>query len=300
MNLLSRFLFMALLGLMTAGCSQKKSSAEKPLKLTVMSYNIRYDNPDDGINAWDNRKKRVGNLLQFYQPDFIGIQEGLLHQVKYLDDKLKSYRWIGVGRQDGTMSGEFSALFYDSTKVELVPGSEKTIWLSKTPSEPSKSWDAALPRIVTYGQFRSKANNRKFFVFNTHFDHIGDTARVKSAQLILDRISEVAADKAVILTGDFNATPDSKPYSILTSGDQKLRDAYTVSQVPNVGPLFTYEGFSVQSKKQKRRIDYIFVNNKVQVKKHAIISSFKDARYPSDHLPVIAEMVLWPKDDPTE
>lgn len=300
MKLLPRFLLIALIGLVTASCNPKKSSTENPFQITVMSYNIRYDNPDDGINSWGNRKKKVANLLQFYEPTFIGIQEGLLHQVKYLDDKLGAYRWIGVGRQDGTMSGEFSALFYDSTKVELVPGSEQTIWLSKTPSEPSKSWDAALPRILTYGQFRSRPNNREFFVFNTHFDHIGDTARVKSAQLILDRISEVAAGKPVILTGDFNATPDSKPYSILTSGDQKLRDAYSVSQVPNVGPLFTYEGFSVQSKKQQRRIDYIFVNNQVRVKKHAIISSFKDARYPSDHLPVIAEMILWPKDDPAE
>lgn len=260
--------------------------------LLIMSYNLRYDNPDDGENRWEARRHRVANLIQFYEPAFIGTQEGLLHQLEYLEGELDNYKWIGVGRDDGTMSGEFSALFYDTTKVKLVEGSEQTFWLSETPSEPSKSWDAALPRIVTYGEFQDKSSDTNFFVFNTHFDHVGDTARTKSAELIVNKTEEVADGLPIIVTGDFNVTPDSKPYGILTSEQSSLRDAFEVSIQPHMGPLFTFEGFEVQSGNDKRRIDYIFVNDEVQVLKHAILSNFRDNRYPSDHLPVIAEITF--------
>lgn len=270
--------------------SKEVKGQQKSLK--IMSYNIRYDNPDDAPNNWDNRKERVASLIQFYEPAFIGTQEALLHQLKYLETKLHNYNWIGVGRDDGSASGEFSALFYDSTKVDLISGSEQTIWLSKTPSSPSKSWDAALPRILTYGQFRDKSSGEQFFVFNTHFDHRGTTARMKSSELILDKISEIATNKPVVVTGDFNATPDSKPYAILTSGEQKLRDAFEISSKPHLGPIFTYEGFEVQNKNRGDRIDYIFLNEKAQVLKHAIIPTFRDYKYPSDHLPVLTEIIF--------
>ncbi len=271
------------------GCHQ---SPKENNQLRIMSYNIRYDNPDDGKYAWDNRKEQVANLIQFYEPTFMGTQEGLLHQLEYLEDELESYKWIGVGRDDGTMSGEFSALFYDSTKVELIPGTEHTIWLSDTPSKPTKGWDADFPRILTYGKFQDRSTGQSFFVFNTHFDHVGDTARVKSAELITETIANSTNNLSVILTGDFNATPDSEPYAILTSDSTTLRDAFEASALPNVGPNFTFEGFDVRSGNNGRRIDYIFVNEKVNIQKHAIISSFRDFGYPSDHLPVITDITL--------
>lgn len=290
-SLQSLFLFI-LCGIFLSACKPDTPPPKSDGTLTVMTYNIRYDNPEDGINAWDNRKERLTNLVKLHNPGILGIQEGLLHQVRYLEKKLGTYSWIGVGRQDGTMNGEFSAIFYDTTRIKLLPDSENTIWLSKTPSKPSKSWDAALPRILTYGQFRLRANGRQFFAFNTHFDHIGDTARAKSAQLIVDRIKETAGNKPVILTGDFNAVPGSKPYALLTSGQGGLHDAFEVTGVPSAGPLFTYEEFSVKSDNENRRIDYIFVNDRLKVRNHAIISSFRHGRYPSDHLPVISNIAF--------
>lgn len=261
--------------------------------LLVMSYNLRFDTPEDGNNRWDLRKDQVVNLIQFYEPVFIGTQEGLLHQLKYLKEELSKYKWIGVGRDDGSMEGEFSALLYDTTTVELIEGSEHTIWLSETPSKPSKSWDSALPRILTFGQFRNKADNSTFFVFNTHFDHAGEIARAKSAELVVNKVNEIAKGKPAILTGDFNFTPDSKPYAVLTSDNSSLEDTFEVSSQPHVGPLFTFEGFKVRSENgENRRIDYIFVNDKVQVLKHAIIPTFREYHYPSDHLPVIAEVTF--------
>lgn len=276
--------------ILLASCNPTQEQNEGDQQLLIMSYNLRFDTPDDGENRWEARKHQVANLIRFYEPTFIGTQEGLLNQLEYLEKELDNYKWIGVGRDDGSMSGEFSALFYDTTQVELIEGSDETIWLSETPSEPGKSWDAALPRILTYGQFQTKSDDTAFFVFNTHFDHVGDTARAKSAELIVEKTNEIGADKPVIVTGDFNVTPDSEPYATLTSEESKLRDAYEISTQPHFGPQFTFEGFEVRNADENRRIDYIFVNDMVSVNKHAIIPSFRNYRYPSDHLPVIAEI----------
>ncbi|MCW9706519.1 endonuclease/exonuclease/phosphatase family protein [Fodinibius salsisoli] len=262
----------------------------QPAQLQVMSYNIRYDNPGDAPNHWDNRKDKVANLLQFYNPAFIGTQEALFHQLDYLDQSLPQYNWIGQGRDDGKKEGEFSALMYNTNAVQLVANSDSTIWLSKTPDMPSKNWDAALPRILTWGEFKIKSNGKHIFVFNTHFDHRGEQARAESAKIILRTIQKIAGNLPVVLTGDFNIIDTSKPYQILTS--TFLADAINTSQLPHVGAEFTYSGFGVRAPDDGRRIDYIFTNSKVDVLKHAIITSFQDGYFPSDHLPVLAEISL--------
>ena len=256
----------------------------------IMSFNIRYDNPDDAPNTWENRKAKVANLIQFYEPVFVGTQEALHHQLQDLDNALSDYGWIGKGRKDGKEAGEFSALFYDSRKVTLVADSDSTIWLSKTPGTPSKNWDAALPRILTWGEFEMKSGGQRLFVFNTHFDHVGETARAESANIILDTIEKIAGDSPVVLTGDFNIVDDSKPYQILTSSF--LADAFQTSELPHTGAEFTYSGFEVEVPSDGRRIDYIFTNDEVNVLKHATITSFRDGFFPSDHLPVYAEITL--------
>jgi len=257
-----------------------------------MSYNIKFDDKSDTLNSWDSRKERVINLISFYEPDFIGTQEGLLHQLEDLEKGLGSYRWIGVGRADGGSEGEFSAIFYNSDRFRQVENSDSTIWLSENPSEPSKSWDAALPRILTWAKFQDRESGSEFYVFNTHFDHIGDTARAESASLIVQTINNVSGDLPVVLTGDFNATEGSLPYQNLTGSSSALKDAFYDTDLPHVGPLFTYDGFNVLGDNERRRIDYIFVNEKVDVKRHAFISDFRDGRYPSDHLPVLADVTV--------
>ncbi len=242
------------------------------------------------MNSWPHRKEDVVNLIAFHEPDFLGTQEGMAHQLKFMDNKLEKMEWIGLSRENSREKGEFSALFYNSRKFELVTGSDSTAWLSPTPSEVSTGWDADLPRIVTWGKFRERSTGRAIYVFNTHFDHIGDTARAKSADLIRRTIEDMVGGEPFILTGDFNATPDSRPYAILTKGSL-MRDAYEVPLLPHVGPSFTFEGFSVQGGEPPRRIDYIFVGGDVKVRNHAIISSFSNGYYPSDHLPVVADLV---------
>ncbi|MDX1672439.1 MAG: endonuclease/exonuclease/phosphatase family protein [Balneolaceae bacterium] len=287
MTLITKLLANCLVLFILMGISPATAQNQSDDAFEVMSYNIRYDNPDDGINRWELRKDRVANLIRYHNPSFLGIQEALPHQLKQLQQELPQMNWIGQGR-DGGENGEYSALFYNRQRFQLVPGSDSTMWLSETPDRPSKSWDAALPRIVTWGKFVDQRTGRRLYVFNTHFDHLGDTAREKSAQLIVDTINEVSEGLPVVLTGDFNAIPGSKPYLILNSGDSPLSDAFHTARQPHLGPLYTYTGFNVMGDGANRRIDFIFTTNKFEVLKHQVISTFREGRYPSDHLPVSA------------
>jgi len=259
-------------------------------QIKIMSYNIRYDNPDDAPNTWNNRKEDLAALIRFHRPIFLGTQEVLHNQLQDLNNLLEGYHSIGVGRKDGNTKGEYSAIFYDTTKAKLIAHTDSTIWLSKTPQKPSKSWDAALPRILTWGKFRLTGSGKHIYVFNTHFDHIGKKARAQSAQLILDTISNIAGDSPVVLTGDFNIPDDSEPYQIIN--DSFLTDSQVETKLPPVGPAFTFNGFNINKKSHRDRIDYIFTNGKVDVKKYAVISSFKNDYYLSDHLPVISVIEL--------
>lgn len=257
-------------------------------QMNIITYNIRYNNPGDGVNAWPNRIEMVTGLLQFHNPDIFGLQEALYGQITDIQKNLPDYEWFGVGRDDGKKAGEFSPIFFK--KSEFILLKHGTFWLSKTPEIPSKGWDAALNRIVTWGKFQSKVTGKQFIVFNTHFDHRGVEARKESAALIRKKIEEMTYDNALpaILTGDFNLTPDQEPILLIK---KYLSDAREISQEPPYGPAGTFNGFKWDAP-LKERIDYIFVNDKVKVLKYAILTDSKDQRYPSDHLPVFAKVQL--------
>jgi endonuclease/exonuclease/phosphatase family metal-dependent hydrolase len=260
-----------------------------------MSYNIRNANSGHNRKNWNRRKKQLVNEILFYNPDFMGIQEGLYIQMKYLDSLLTGRKYIGVGRKDGKERGEYNAIFYNTNHFELVTGTDSTMWLSSTPGKPSVGWDAVLPRIVTWGKFRSKTTGKKIYVFNTHFDHIGKTARANSAKLILKTIKKIADDTPVVLTGDFNVTEQRKPYKILT--DSFLKDAWYASKLKPIGPEFSYAGggFEVCDSSaiaRRARIDYIFVNKFLNVDKIAAISNFRHGRFISDHIPVYSKLIF--------
>lgn len=283
----SCFLVLTLLLSYRSGTAQTQPAMpESPLR--VMSYNIRYATPKDGRNAWTHRKEAVANLIRFYQPGLLGLQEVLYEQLTYLEGQLGGYERIGVGRDDGERGGEFSPIFYAQAQFELLD--QGTFWLSDTPGKPSVGWDAALERIATWGQFRHRSRGDTLFFLNTHFDHRGEQARTQSARLLRKKIGELASGYPVLVSGDFNADPTSVPYQVLTEGP--LRDAMTLSEVPPVGPEQSFSGFAVTDSLPGERIDYIFVSPDVRVDRHAIVASFRNGYFPSDHLPVFAE-VRW-------
>lgn len=253
---------------------------------SFLSYNIRYATASDGVNAWEKRKEFLSDQLKFYEPDVFGIQEGLYLQVAYLDSVLRKYCFTGVGRDDGKQKGEFSAIFYNSEKLEFLEGS--TFWLSETPDQVSVGWDAAMERVCTYALFKVKGKSQIFYVFNTHFDHIGEKAREKSVDLILKKIGEInKKDYPVIVMGDFNLEPESAPVKIMIAN---LNDSKTVSKGGSFGPSGTYNAFNFNSP-VTLRIDYIFTDKvNISVNKYAVLSDSRNCLYPSDHLPVYIEL----------
>ena len=182
--------------------------------LKVLSYNIRYNNPNDGVNHWEYRKQTIANFINEENPDFAGLQEVTHSQLEFLLSNLIDYDYVGVGRDDGKQKGEYSPIFFDSNKFSFLEGD--TFWLSETPNSISVGWDASMERICTYGLFEERKLKRKIFVFNTHFDHVGDLARKNSAVLLIKKIKELNVNKyPVILTGDFNLDSFSETIKLL-------------------------------------------------------------------------------------
>jgi len=260
--------------------------------IRVMSFNIRYDNPRDGMNAWPYRKELAASMIRFHGAELVGLQEALKHQLDDLARLLPDYAWVGVGRDDGKFAGEFSAILYRHDRFEVLQ--QSTFWLSETPGQPSKGWDAACVRIVTWAKFKDRFTGRSLFHFNTHFDHRGESARRESARLLRAQVKKIAATEHVIVTGDLNSLPDSEPYGILTGKDARNEDAALVdarlcSVYGHHGPTGTLGKFETTGIPGEQ-IDYIFVKNRVTVLLHGILSDTFDGRFPSDHLPVLAEI----------
>jgi endonuclease/exonuclease/phosphatase family metal-dependent hydrolase len=258
--------------------------------LNIMTFNIRYTNPNDSLNAWPLRAEKVSSQVLFHEAHIIGVQEALYGQVQDMDRSLMKYKYVGVGRDDGKQGGEFSPIFFDTTRLQLLRS--QTFWLSETPQVPgSKSWDAAITRIVTWAEFRDKKSQKRFFVFNTHFDHQGQIARAESAKLLLKYSSQIAGAIPYIVTGDFNASPDQEPIQIITNAKDPLylTDTKAISATPHYGPTGTFNGF--QSKEIRDvPIDYIFIKHGVKVLKHATLSETWQGRFSSDHFPVLARV----------
>ena len=252
----------------------------------ILTYNLRYDNPSDGLNAWTNRRAWLCEQVKQVSPEVFGIQEGLISQINYLDSVFSGYRHIGIGRDDGKTKGEFSAIYYDASKLKVLK--QSTFWLSATPEKPSMGWDAACMRVCTYGLFQDMATGRKFWVFNTHFDHIGLLARKNSAKLILEKIKTLNKQGyPVILTGDFNSDPDSEPFKIITT---QLTDSKIADKSMSMGPGGTFNGFDA-TKPATERIDFIFTSKKgINLLNYSVLREAKDGRFASDHFPVLVDI----------
>lgn len=257
-------------------------------QMNILSFNIRYNTPNDGINAWPNRIEMVTGLLKFHDAEIFGLQEALFEQITDIEKEMPGYAWFGVGRDDGKKRGEFSPIFYEKAKFILVKNG--TFWLSEECEKPGLGWDAACNRVVTWGVFQSKVTGKRFMVFNTHFDHRGTEARKNSAFLIRDKIKEISGDKGlpVILTGDFNLTPESDPIGLIKGF---MKDSREVTQSAPYGPVGTFTSFKWDAPMEKR-IDYIFVQGGVDVLKYAVLTDAKEQRFPSDHLPVYVKVQL--------
>ena len=282
--------------------------------LFVGTYNIRYKNDGDSIegNAWSVRSKVLADQINFYEPDIFGAQEVLYTQLEDLKRELDGYDYIGVGRDDGKRAGEYSAIFYDKKRFDLLKNGH--FWLSEHPDRPGLGWDAACTRICTWGQFREKKSGFKFFYFNLHMDHVGVVARREGAKLVISKIKELAGTNApVILTGDFNVNQKNEIYSIF-SNSGILKDTYAAAD-RRFSTNGTWNDFK-NHQWSDQRIDHIFVSPKFNVRRYGMVTDSywtpvkltpeqieedkkhldagyerRERRSPSDHYPVFAKIV---------
>lgn len=257
-----------------------------------MTFNIRLNVASDSLNAWPYRRDHVASQILFHKVHLLGVQEALHDQMVDLQARLPKFKSAGGGRDDGKEKGEYSAIFYDTTRLQLL----KTgmFWLSETPAVPgSKSWDAAITRMVTWVRFKDRQSGKQFFAFNTHFDHMGKVARRESAHIVLNKVKEIAGSTPAVITGDFNAVPTDEPVQVIMDENDPLHltDAKSISAIPHYGPTGTFNAFK-NKEVNDDPIDYIFLKGKWKVLTHATISQTWGGRFASDHFAVVSTLKL--------
>lgn len=257
--------------------------------LNVATYNLRMNNPGDGVNAWPNRKEQVKALIRFHEFDLFGTQEGFIGQLNDLCE-MSEYAFVGAGRDDGKQGGEHSAIFYRKDRFKLLRNGD--FWLSETPEKPGKGWDATCcNRICSWAKFRDQETKKDFYFFSVHFDHQGVKARIESGKLMVKKIPEIAGAAPVICVGDFNSTPETEQVKTMKS---LLQDSYEVTAMAPYGPVGTFNSFDYNAP-MKNRIDYIFVSDQIKVLKYGVLTDSYDQKFPSDHQPVVIEAVFTKK-----
>lgn len=277
-HLLTIFATLAL----AVSCSSPNAQRE-PLK--VMSFNIRYDNPGDSANAWPNRRDAIVRMIAVERPAVLGIQEGLAHQVAFLDSALTGYSYVGVGRDDGATAGEYAAIFYNDSIFEVEQG--ENVWLSPTPDTPSMGWDAVCIRQLNCATLRDRSTGERLLCMNTHFDHIGQQARAESARMMLERVAGLEAGVSWVLMGDFNCTTADSSLRLLSQvpGVIEARDYATKNGFMAPSTVdYTYYGFEPGTRREL--IDHIYCGDSFKPTEYKIITENYGIPQLSDHLPV--------------
>lgn len=261
-------------------------TSKKPAtQVKLMTFNIRFDNPGDSINAWPQRMDMVTGIMQDYPCDFIGLQEVLPNQMQDISERLPQYKAIFRTREISPEGGESSPILYDHGRWLLL--SSGTFWLSDTHYEPgSNTWEAACNRIATWGRFRNMEDKKTIFVLNTHFDHVSQKARENSIQLILEKIFFLSEGSPVVFLGDLNVEEDNPVYDI-TIHEGNFSDAYRAVHPEASDRDRTFNGW--QPGEGISRIDYIFTSSEFTIKNARVIKTMLLNRYPSDHFPVMVE-----------
>ena len=251
-------------------------------ELKVMSYNIRLGSANDGTNSWAMRYAATGEMLEDQKPDVFGVQQALDYQVRYIEE-MCGYEYVGVGRENGKKEGEHMAIFWNKKTVSMLKWG--TFWLSETPEKPSMGWDAACRRTATWALMKDKRTGKKFYFINTHLDHKGAEAQKNGLKLIVDRLSEINPDGyPMVLTGDFNITPDNKA---LTELDAKMQSARKIAE--KTDSLDSYNGWGRGS----GVIDYIYVSGFSSCPEfQTVVKRYNDRKFVSDHYPVVARLIF--------
>lgn len=285
---MKKVIYLCLSILLLASCNNNT----KTIDVNVMSFNIRYDNPEDSLNNWQYRKDNAAQIIKDKNIDILGTQEVLVNQLNDLKERLPEYNVIGVGREDGIEKGEYSAIFYN--KNRFAENKSGYFWLSETPEVAgSKGWDGACERIATWAILTDKETKKEIFVLNTHLDHVGKIARQEGVTLLLNRVAELSNGLPIVVTGDFNSDPESDVIKHVTNeADPKhLINAKAIA-IATQGEQWTYHDYDRLPVEQREFIDYIFVNKGVEVTTFEVIPAKLNGGLLSDHCPIFAQIKI--------
>ena len=252
--------------------------------LSVMTFNMRYDNPEDGADNWRFRRERIAGVIKAQEVDVLGTQELLSNQFNDLSGLLTGYQGVGVGRLDGAESGEYCAVFFRKDRFTLLDSG--TFWLSETPEVVgSLGWDGACERIATWVVLRDR-DGRELFFIDTHLDHVGQVARDEGVSLLMKRIETLSGGRPVILTGDFNSEPGSSVVAHVQK-DGVLHDAKAIA-AQRSGTDWSFSDFGQIPEAERPLLDYIFVSGDIEAVRYEVLPDTFDGGYVSDHAPVMA------------
>ena len=273
-------LAIAAFALMSIACNRTS-------EIKVMSYNIRLSSGTikaDSIYHWEHRKQASLNLMHEENPTVFGLQEACPDQMDYMVENLPEYGYIGVGRDDGKRKGEFMSIFYKKEEVEFIDGG--TFWLSETPDEVSKGWDAACFRTCTWAILKKKDTGKKFVYMNTHLDHMGKVAREESIKLIVERAEKLTGGKLpVFITADFNS-PTSN--AIFKPMQEAMLDARVEAPVTDDRGTLNCWGTTPPGVV----IDHVFYRGAEAQKFEVLRDKDYGAPYVSDHYPVMLTAIM--------
>jgi len=262
---------------------------EKVTNVRWCTYNIRCMASVDtkmGV-GWESRKDRACQWVLDQGIDVVGMQEVTHTQLLDIQERMPEYDYVGVGRTDGKEKGEYTPIFFRKDRFKALD--KGNFWLSETPDVAgSKGWDAALERVASWVKLKDKKTGKVFMAVNTHFDHVGQTARKESAKLIMRKIQEIVGDSPAVVTGDFNITDKNEAYKTMVTNDFVMKDAYKESPV-RCGVNYTYHNYSNIPADKASKIDFIFITPQIEV--HRTLIPQNSPSYPlSDHNPHWADL----------
>ena len=276
-----KILFLLLAIVTMASCSEEK------VNVRWATFNMRLDTPADSLNNWKYRKERVAQYIQDMKLDVVGTQEVLQNQFNDLKSLLPDFEGVGVARDDGKETGEYSAVFYRKSVFDALDSG--TFWLAENPdSVGMMGWDAVCVRVATWAKLQHKATGKIVMAVNTHFDHVGKVARRESALLIIRKIKEIVGDQPAVLTGDFNVTDQNEAYNTIVSNEFVLLDAHKVAEKTS-GASYTFHGFDKVDMEKRSKIDFVFVTPQIKVLHSEVTPEVKEALL-SDHNPQWIEL----------
>ena len=267
-------------------------------KVRIMTYNIPMGNiPAVGLNTWENRCIGLQNYINTIKPDLLGLQEPVRTELVNLLSGMPDYSMLGLARDDGYESGEYSPIIYNTRRF-LVEKSG-TYWLSKTPNVVSRNWNSACYRVATWAIFRDKVTQTRFLYTNTHLDHKSDSARENQMKVIKEQMKKIINENGkmpMMLTGDFNVTQSATTYTNATSYLITMRDAWLTAQT-KTGSGITFPSSEEVSSSSRRKIDFIMLSTDITaLTAHTSESALESGQILSDHNPHWAD-ISWTTTD---